>query len=359
MPCLDAVLLDQAVLDRPVDLAVDLGQLLALHRVQGAAPQFDDAVGDRVGAAASDVLGGLGVVLALDVQRRRLPAAGQPHRPLAGEVVADLPDGPDRVVQAEVAELDALLDHLQHQVRAAHLEQRGHLGHVRVADDDVQPAVALGVRVRLVAGVDDRAGPGGRAGDALPDVLGALRQAVDGAARRLQDLAGAADQLPGDQERQQDVGDPGELARPADQVVLVAAVGVAGRVGVVLEQEDVAADALVGEPRSASTSRSSRIRSPALSCVTSWAGRHIRRWRTRGASPRRGTAGSRCAGTRSTNAPRTPPAGTGTGPPRPGTAALPVERAGDPELGLDTEDPPLHSSTLGVSGRFHACAVRG
>ncbi len=64
----------------------------------------------------------------------------------------------------------------------------------------------------------------------------------------MQHLAGAADELAGDQERQQHVGDPGELAGPHDQVVLVAAVGVARRVGVVLEQVDVAADALVAQP---------------------------------------------------------------------------------------------------------------
>ena len=75
--------------------------------------------------------------------------------------------------------------------------------------------------------------------DALPDVLGALADtAVDRAARGLQHLAGAADDLAGHQERDQHVGQPGELAVPADQVVLVAAVGVAGRVGVVLEQVD-------------------------------------------------------------------------------------------------------------------------
>ena len=71
---------------------------------------------------------------------------------------------------------------------------------------------------------------------------------VDRAARRLQHLAGAADQLPGDQERDQYVGQLGEVAVPADQVVLVAAVAVAGRVGVVLEQVDVAEDALVVQP---------------------------------------------------------------------------------------------------------------
>ena len=86
------------------------------------------------------------------------------------------------------------------------------------------------------------------AGDALPDVLGALGQAEHRAARGLQHLAGAADQLAGDQERDQHVGQPAELAVPADQVVLVAAVRVAGRVGVVLEQVDLARDALVVQP---------------------------------------------------------------------------------------------------------------
>ena len=68
------------------------------------------------------------------------------------------------------------------------------------------------------------------------------------AARRLGDLAGADDDLAGHQERDQHVGEPAELAGPADQVVLVAAVGVAGGVGVVLEQVDLAGDALVVQP---------------------------------------------------------------------------------------------------------------
>ena len=162
--------------------------------------------------------------------------------------MADLADRPDRVLQRQVAHDDAGLDHPQHEVGGADLEQRRRLAHVRVADDDVQPAVALGVGVRLVAGVDDRPGPGRRRRHALPDVLGALAHAVDRAARGLQHLAGAADDLPGDEERDEDVGEPGELAVPADQVVLVAAVGVAGRVGVVLEQVDVAGDALLVQP---------------------------------------------------------------------------------------------------------------
>ena len=85
-------------------------------------------------------------------------------------------------------------------------------------------------------------------GDALPDVLGPLGHAVDRAARGLQHLAGAADDLPGHQERDQHVGQPAELAVPGRRVVLVAAVGVAGRVGVVLEQVDVAGDAFLVQP---------------------------------------------------------------------------------------------------------------
>ena len=54
--------------------------------------------------------------------------------------------------------------------------------------------------------------------------------------------------LAGDQEGDQDVGESAELAVPGDQVVLVAAVGVAGRVGVVLEQVDVAGDAVLAQP---------------------------------------------------------------------------------------------------------------
>ncbi len=194
------------------------------------------------------MLDGAGVVLALDVQRARLTPAGQPHRPPAGDVMAHLADGADRVVQRKVAERHPRFDHFQHQRRGAHLEHCGGLAHVGVADDDVQPPVLLGVGVRLVASVDDRPAAGGRRGNAFPNVLGTLAQAEGCRLGGLQHLAGPADQLAGDQEGKQHVGDPGKLAGPHDQVVLVAAVGVARRVGVVLEQIDVAADAFVGKP---------------------------------------------------------------------------------------------------------------
>ena len=145
----------------------------------------------------------------------------------------------------EVAHHGVRLHHPQHEVGDADLHEGRPLAHVRVADDHVEPTVALRVGVRLVAGVDDRATPGGRARDALPDVLGALRDAVLRAARPVEHLAGPAPDLAGDEERDQHVCHPGELALARHEVVLVATVGVARAVGVVLEQVDVARDALL------------------------------------------------------------------------------------------------------------------
>ena len=74
------------------------------------------------------------------------------------------------------------------------------------------------------------------------------RDAVHRAAGRLQHLARAGVDLAGHEERDQHVGELGEVAVALDEVVLVAAVRVAGGVGVVLEQEDLAADALLAQP---------------------------------------------------------------------------------------------------------------
>lgn len=274
---------------------------------------------------------------------------GEADLAASGEVVADLPDRADRVVQGEVAELDPGLDHLEHEVRRPDLEHRGGLGHVGVADDDVQAPVALGVGVRFVAGVDDRPRPGGGAGDALPDVLGALGEAVHRAARGLQDLARAADELAGDEEGQQHVGDPGELPGPGHQVVLVAAVGVARGVGVVLEQEDVAADALVGEP---ALGVHEEVLEDPLACFVVRdelgqvvaLGRRVFRVRAH-VEVEPGAVGQEHVGRAS---PRDDPPEevardlVGREP------ALAVKGARDPELGLDAKDPPLHPTRVGA-----------
>ena len=93
--------------------------------------------------------------------------------------------------------------------------------------------------------------------------------AVHRAAGGLQHLARARVDLAGDEERDEHVGELGEVAVALDEVVLVAAVGVAGGVGVVLEQVDLAADALLAQALLGAAARGlSRMRSPALSWTT-------------------------------------------------------------------------------------------
>ena len=188
-------------------------------------------------------------VLALDVEGAQLSPVGEAHLAPAGDVVADLADRPDRVLQGEVADDHArILQHPEQDARGAHFQERGVLAHVRVPDDDVQAPEALGVRVRLVTGVDDGATArrGGR--DTFPDVLGTLAQTEHRPAGGLEHLAGARVDLPAHKKRDKHLHEVGEVVPPAREVVLVAAIGVARRVGVVLEQVDNPADAFVAEP---------------------------------------------------------------------------------------------------------------
>src|SRR5262249_4279543 len=106
----------------------------------------------------------------------------------------------------------------------------------------MQTPISFGVGVRLVPCVDDRPRGGRGAGDFLADVLCALGQAIVEAPRRLQHFAGAREDLPGDEEWDERFSQALERHVARDQVVLVAAVGIAGRVGVVLEEQDVAGD---------------------------------------------------------------------------------------------------------------------
>ena len=140
----------------------------------------------------------------------------------------------------QVGGQEAVLDHRQDQRGRAELEVGGDLAQVGVADDHVQAAVLLRVGVRLVAGVDDRPLERGLQADLDLEEVGALAdlEAAVPAVRAEADPAGPADHLPGDEERRQVADDVGERRGPAHQVVLVAAVGRALVVGVVLVQVD-------------------------------------------------------------------------------------------------------------------------
>ena len=144
-------------------------------------------------------------VRALHVEGGHLAPVDQVDRELQARVVADPVHRAHGLGQAQLVEADALLDHVQHQRGGADLEERGVLAHVGVADDDVQPAVLVGVGVRLVAGVDDAALEGGLQPDLDLDVVGALGELVarlvaGGAATH---PARAAHHLARDEERRQ------------------------------------------------------------------------------------------------------------------------------------------------------------
>src|SRR5674476_230709 len=111
------------------------------------------------------------VVLGLDLYGAQLATVSELDLLAARQVMADLTDGPDRVLQRQVRHRHTGLKHPKHQIGRADLEHRGRLAHVGIAHDDMQPAVLLGVGVRLVPRVDDGPRTRGGAGDALPDVI--------------------------------------------------------------------------------------------------------------------------------------------------------------------------------------------
>ena len=209
------VVLEEPVLDDPVDLGVDERELVGLDGGEGPVPQVEGRlVRGVVGALPLDerrrlVRYSRWMSRALIVSRWRGGRAPPRH------VVADLADRPDRVLDGQVPHRHPRLDHPQDEVGGADLEHRRRLAHVRVADDDVQPPVVLGVGMRFVPGVDDGSAAGRRRGHALPDVVGPLAHGIRRALGRHDELAGAGGELPADEERQEDVGEGLELARAA------------------------------------------------------------------------------------------------------------------------------------------------
>ena len=301
------------MLDHPVDLAVDQGPrsplptaVTAASAPTGRCTRACTTSGSSSRPWRIDEVTWRGRGTRCWICERRSPRARWPGAPdlPPGRVVADLTDGADRVLQGHgrAAPHRASIMRSTRSV-AADLEQGGRLGSCwsrrrsREAGGYFSASAWGSSRVLMIG--RDLVVVALR--HALPDVVGPLGEAEHRAARGLQHLARTDDQLTRDQERDQHVGEPAELALPADQVVLVAAVGVAGRVGVVLEQVDTSPEMPSSCSRrfSASTIRPSRMRSPALSCTTNSVGcRRTRGWRTRGGSRRRGRAGPRCAGRR-------------------------------------------------------------
>jgi hypothetical protein len=243
---------EEPQLREPLDLARTARRVVR-EPPQDGSPAVEDVAG-LVVADAAGVLEGHPdrvEVLPLDLERRE-PATVDELEPLGERDVAthDM-HRVDRVAQRkpvdrrEGAPRAALghrpLDEPQDEGRRAELEVRRDLEEVRVPDDHVQTPPALGVRVRLVARVDDRSTQRRLEPDLGLDVVRALRQLE---ARHLAALAEAhptraGEHLARDEERRQARGKVGERHRAVDEVVLVRAVRRALAVHVVLVQRDV------------------------------------------------------------------------------------------------------------------------
>ena len=341
------VRLDQVVLDHPVDFGRELERVL-LEVGHHVLPHLERLLLERRQAVALGEAQRPVEVLGLDVDRRELAAVGEANAPAAGDVVADLADRADRVLEREVAPGRAVVfEHAQDDRRRADLQERRVLAHVRVADDHVQAAEPLGVGVRLVARVDDRPRSCGGARHAFPDVLGALRDAVHRAACGLQHLARARVDLAGHEERDQHVGELGEVAFALDEVVLVAAVRVAGAVGVVLEQEHLAADAFFAEALLGALHEAFEDPLPRLVVHDDVVDRvALRRGVLGVAADVEVEAGAVLEEDVARPAPRHDPAEEVAGDLVGAEPALAAERARDAVLVLEAEDAPLHRASV-------------
>ena len=244
---LGPVTLDEVVLRDPVDLAFEREGVL-LQAGEQVLPHLDGSLHRGGKAGAPGVPDDPVQVFPLDVKGGQHPAVGQANRLPAGRILADLPDGPDGVGQGQVPEHHIRFDHLQQRDGGAHLDVGGVFVHVGIAGDHMKPPEALGVGVRLIPRVDDGPRSRGGRGHPFPDVIGALRDREGGPLGGLEELARPREDLAADQERYEDVQHLLEVSLAEYQVVLMAPVGVAGRVGVVLVEEDVPPDAVVPEP---------------------------------------------------------------------------------------------------------------
>ena len=182
---------------------------------------------------------------ALDVDGGDFAAIAQLDDPVVVLVAGNGFGGLDGVGEFDFRD-EVLFDQFENEGGGADLERGGNFAHVGIAKDHVEAAVPADIGVGLVAGVDDGAAvhcvDGNQDAEKIR-ALGNLEKA--GLAGSLlpfhAHLAGAGVNLPGDEKRD-DAGDdaiPRDVA--AHEVIVMAAVGVADEIGVVLVEANFAA----------------------------------------------------------------------------------------------------------------------
>ena len=171
--------IQKLLLNRPVNLRVNAAVVAGLDSVQGALPQVQGVFHMVVvRAVLLHVLACRIQVVTLNAQRRVVLTVRGFEGCGAGQVVADSAQSRRNRHNIQAGDRESVLQHAQHQVGAGNLQQGRRLRHVRITINDVHAAELRSVRVRLIAGVNERASARGRGGCRLPNMVGTLRERI-------------------------------------------------------------------------------------------------------------------------------------------------------------------------------------
>ena len=200
----------------------------------------------------------------LHVERTDGPAVLELDNPLLSGVARDLARALHGIGKNQIPRQMAVFEQRQDAGGRAYLQRRGKRAHVRVADEQMKPAIFPVIGQRFVARVDDRAIELHPLVDVVHDVIGALAELeIDRRFRcggfeikreriGLADAARAGKNLARGEKREQRAESRGrELHLALHQVILVAAEGRAGvMIDVVLDERNAspAAPSAIREP---------------------------------------------------------------------------------------------------------------
>ncbi len=236
----------------------------------------------------------------LHIERPDRPAVFQFHDPALGRIARDFPGRLDRVEQRQVVRQKPVLEERENAGGGADLQRIGERAHVRVADEQMQPAIFPIIGQRLIARVDDRAVELHPLINVVDDMIGPLAELeidrlfrrrhfeIEGEGIGLADPARAGENLArGKKGEERAEGRGGELRLALHQVIFVAAEGGAGVViDVVLDERNRARPRLTNREPTGEADRPPDRR-PRYRAIAGTPARRIRCAPCRGRSGRR------------------------------------------------------------------------
>ena len=227
------------MLDRNVELGVDAAPVTAGDGIDTPAPQVDDIGAHRI--QIRDGNAGEHALTDLSLQRdgTSRTAIGKLEGRRAGQIRINLADCAHWISERQVFDLQTILDRVDEELCHPDFQRSSRLGDIRIADNDVHASVCTGISQGLVARVNNWTRARGRRGHSVPHLIGALGELEPRRCRSGVDPPVTDQDLARHEECDKRIGDLTEVAAPMEEIVFVAAVGVALRVQVVAEQVQV------------------------------------------------------------------------------------------------------------------------